>query len=78
MITNGPRTLSKGITLTGADCPSGTKPLGGGVSAYYSPVKTVESSYPTATGWSATIYNPAPADPGATYAAYAVCATVIP
>jgi collagen triple helix repeat protein len=78
VVTNGPHTLAKGITLTGATCPAGTKPLGGGLDTYYSPVKTIESSAPTDTGWTVTVYNPAETDPSVKYNAYAICATVSP
>jgi hypothetical protein len=78
VVTNGPHTLNTGVTLSGAECPAGTRPLGGGVSAPFFPVKTLESSYPTDTGWDVTIYNPTATDPTVTYAAYAVCAAVSP
>jgi hypothetical protein len=40
------------------DCPAGTVPLGGGVGAAVFTGLTVNSTYPTATGWAADVNNP--------------------
>jgi hypothetical protein len=44
------------------DCPAGTVPLGGGVIARVSSDQTINSSYPTATGWAADVNNPTALD----------------
>jgi hypothetical protein len=40
------------------DCPAGTVPLGGGVVTALFSDQTINSSYPTATGWAGDVNNP--------------------
>ena len=70
-------TIAANATATpnvSATCPAGTRAIGGGVKINPDNLNTrVQDSYPTATGWSGTVFNNSGAS--ATATTVAICAT---
>jgi hypothetical protein len=61
IVRSGPLTsAANAVTRAVIDCPPGLVPFGGGVANPVFGPQSVNSSLPTATGWSAAVSNPGP------------------
>jgi hypothetical protein len=61
VVSSGPMiSAGNAVTRTVLECPVGLVPFGGGVSNPLFGPQSVNSSFPTPTGWSAAVSNPGP------------------